>query len=46
VLEQRIVNAPENVAAFRAPRNGATRDRTAPRMMIAEDFACMACHRQ
>ena len=46
ILEQRIVNAQSNVAAFRAPLNAAASDRTAPHMMIAEDFACMACHRQ
>jgi hypothetical protein len=46
VLEQRIANAQSNVAAFRAPLNGATPDRTKPRLMIGEDFACMACHRQ
>jgi len=46
VLEQRIVNAQSNVAAFRAPPSGTTPDRDTPRLMIAGDFACMACRRQ
>jgi hypothetical protein len=46
LLEQRIVNAQANVQAFRAPLDTTTRDRTRPHLMIAEPFACMACHQQ
>jgi hypothetical protein len=46
VLEQRIVNAQANVERFRAPPPTPGRTAPGPRMMFAEDFACMACHQQ
>jgi hypothetical protein len=44
VLEQRIRDAPDNVAAFR----GTTGANSPPdkQIMIASPFACMACHQQ
>jgi hypothetical protein len=46
VLEQRIADAQSNVRPLRATSDDTGRNRSEPRMMIAEDFACMACHRE
>ena len=41
VLEERIVQAAENVAVFRAPRRPGEKRRA---LMIETAFSCMACH--
>jgi hypothetical protein len=44
ILEARIHDAPDNVAAFSAPVDAAYHGDK--QMMVATAFACMACHRQ
>jgi hypothetical protein len=44
VLEDRIRDAPDNVAAFNAPADATNRGDK--QIMVATAFACMACHRQ
>jgi hypothetical protein len=44
VLEDRIRDAPDNVAAFNAPIDATYRGDQ--RIMVTTVFACMACHRQ
>jgi hypothetical protein len=44
VLEDRVRDAPDNVAAFNAPVDTNTRGRK--QIMVASSFACMACHQQ
>jgi hypothetical protein len=44
VLEDRIRDAPDNVAAFNAPIDAANRGDK--RIMVATAFSCMACHRE
>jgi hypothetical protein len=46
VLELRIVNAQSNIAIFRRPQAVPNPSQSDPRLMIFEDFACMACHRE
>jgi hypothetical protein len=42
-LEDRIRDAPDNVAAFRAPVDASLGGK---QIMVASSFACMACHQQ
>jgi hypothetical protein len=44
VLEDRIRDAPDNVAAFNAPIDAANRGDK--RIMVATAFSCMACHQE
>lgn len=44
VLEQRIRDAPQNVAAFNAPAGA--NDSGDRHIMVASTFACMACHQR
>jgi hypothetical protein len=44
VLEDRIRDAPDNVAAFNAPIDATNRGDK--RIMVATAFSCMACHRE
>jgi hypothetical protein len=44
VLEDRVRDAPDNVAAFNAPVDTNTRERK--QIMVASPFACVACHQQ
>jgi hypothetical protein len=46
VLEDRIREAPENVAAFNAPEAPDAHGRGDKQIMVSTAFACMACHRQ
>ena len=43
VLEARIAQAEQNVAAFRRPEAAGA---DGPRMMLGSRFACVACHQQ
>ena len=43
-LQQRIAQAPDNVAAFNGP--GAGRGKPGPQMMANSNAACMACHQR
>lgn len=43
-LQQRIAQAPDNVAAFNGP--GAGRGRPGPQLMANSNAACMACHQR
>jgi hypothetical protein len=44
ILDDRIRNAQQNVAAFNAPKSSANPD--SPRMMADTAFSCVACHQE